>query len=190
MPNWEPAALGPQWPTVEQPSQDEEEVLPRSKEELWIKITVCPRLKLISHTQPTSTLSRLKCERLYFYKEVCSFVHWSSYIMFDYVSAYICIRIRAVECGYTTSLLVSSEECQSIFLKRFFGEIKRTFWFDLLKRNTIESLSSYTKTDVPFLSKLKNVLKGWYFWSDPEIECVEWNSIKIQPELNSSWAEF
>ena len=37
------------------------------------------------------TLSRIKCERYIFYKEVYSFVHWSSYIMFDYVSAYICI---------------------------------------------------------------------------------------------------
>ena len=43
-----------------------------------------------SHTT-TITLSRIKCERLYFYKEVYSFVHWSSYIMLDYVSAYICI---------------------------------------------------------------------------------------------------
>ena len=44
----------------------------------------------LSHTT-NITLSRIKCERLYFYKEGCSFVYWSSYIMFDYVSAYICI---------------------------------------------------------------------------------------------------
>ena len=70
--------LGPQWPTVEQLSQDEEDVLLWSKEELWVKITVCPRLQLISDTQPTSTLSRIKCEIYIFYKEVCSFVHWNS----------------------------------------------------------------------------------------------------------------
>ena len=46
-------ALGPQWPTVEQPSQDEKEMLLWSKE-FWVKITVCPRLQLISHTQQTS----------------------------------------------------------------------------------------------------------------------------------------
>ena len=60
-------------------------------------VAVCPRLRHISHTQPTSTLSRIKCERYIFYKEVCSFVrsfvHWSSCIIFDYVSAYICICI-------------------------------------------------------------------------------------------------
>ena len=44
----------------------------------------------LSHTT-NIPLSRIKCERLYFYKEVCSFVHWSSCIMFDYVSAYSCI---------------------------------------------------------------------------------------------------
>ena len=79
-------ALGPQWPTVEQPKQDEEELLVWS-EELSVKIT-------ISHTQPASDLSKIKCKRLYFYKEVRSFVHWNSYVMFDYVSPYICICIH------------------------------------------------------------------------------------------------
>ena len=46
----------------------------------------------LSHTT-TITLSRIKFEKLYFYKEVCSFVDWSSYIMFDYVSACICIMV-------------------------------------------------------------------------------------------------
>ena len=42
---------------------------------------------------------------IYFYKEVCSFVYWSSYIMFDYVSAYVCICICAVYVlRYTTIL--------------------------------------------------------------------------------------
>ena len=57
-------------------------------------VAVCSRLQLTSHTQPTSTLSRIKCERYIFIKKcVSSFVHWRSYIMFDYVSAYICICI-------------------------------------------------------------------------------------------------
>ena len=46
-------ALGPQRPTVEQPSQDEEEVLLWSKE-LGVNIAVYPCFQLISHTQPTS----------------------------------------------------------------------------------------------------------------------------------------
>ena len=46
----------------------------------------------LSHTIKTSTLLRIKREREIFIKKcVRSFVHWSSQIMFDYVSAYICI---------------------------------------------------------------------------------------------------
>ena len=57
-------ALGPQWPTVEQPQ-------PRwgrsaaMVRRTWVNIVVHP---LISHTQPTSTLSRIKCERYIFIK--------------------------------------------------------------------------------------------------------------------------
>ena len=43
-------------------------------------VAVCLRLQLTSHTQPTSTLSN-KVLEVYFYKEVCSFVHWRSDIM-------------------------------------------------------------------------------------------------------------
>ena len=53
-------------------------------------VAVCPRLQLISHTQPTSTLSRIKCERYIFIKKcVRSFIE--VVIIVDYVSAYICI---------------------------------------------------------------------------------------------------
>ena len=34
-----------------------------------------------------------KVWEIYFYKEVCSFVHWNSWIMFDYVSTSICMRV-------------------------------------------------------------------------------------------------
>ena len=37
-------------------------------------------------TNPFATLSRIKCETYIFYKEVCSFVHWSRQYV-DYVSA-------------------------------------------------------------------------------------------------------
>ena len=49
-------------------------------------VAVCLRLQFTSHIQPTSTLSN-KVWEVYFYKEVCSFVHWSRL----YVSAYICM---------------------------------------------------------------------------------------------------
>ena len=56
-------SCGPQWPTVEQPNQDAKEVLLWSKE-LWVNIAVYPRLQLISHTQPTSTLSIIKVREI------------------------------------------------------------------------------------------------------------------------------
>ena len=47
-------------------------------------VAVCPRLQLTSHTQPTSTLSRIKCESYIFIKKcVRSFIE--VVIMFDYV---------------------------------------------------------------------------------------------------------
>ena len=53
-------------------------------------VAVCPRLILTSHTQPTSILSRIKCERYIFIKKrVRSFIE--VVIIVDYVSAYIFI---------------------------------------------------------------------------------------------------
>ena len=51
-------------------------------------VAVCPRLQLTCHTQLTSTLSRIKCE-IYFYKEVCSFVHWSRHYGWLYFRIYL-----------------------------------------------------------------------------------------------------
>ena len=84
MPVWESAcrlrACSLQWPMIEQPSQDEEEVLLWS-EELGVNIAVCPHLQLISHTPRTSTLSRIKCERYIFIKKcVRSFIEVRHYV--------------------------------------------------------------------------------------------------------------
>ena len=55
-------------------------------------VAVCPCLQLTSHTQPISTLSRIKCDRYIFIKKcVRSFIE--VFIIVDYVSAYICIYI-------------------------------------------------------------------------------------------------
>ena len=62
------------------------------RETLAQYVAVCPRLQLTSHTQPTATLSRIKCERYLFYKEVCLFVHWSSSLlltMFPRIFVYV-----------------------------------------------------------------------------------------------------
>ena len=55
-------------------------------------VAVCPCLQLTSHTQPTSTLLRIKCERYIFIKKcVHSFIEAVTIV--GYVSAYICICI-------------------------------------------------------------------------------------------------
>ena len=84
IPNWEPAAYRGLWalgdPWLSNLSQDEEEVL------LWseapgVNKAVCsvPSSSLTHYRN--ITLSRINCERLYFYKEMCSCVHWSSSLL-------------------------------------------------------------------------------------------------------------
>ena len=51
------------------------------KKYCWVQNNSPSLSQLISHTQQPSTFLKIKCERLYFYKEACSFVHWSSYII-------------------------------------------------------------------------------------------------------------
>ena len=54
-------------------------------------VAVCPRLQLTSHTQPTSTLSRIKCERYIFYKKSV-FVRSLKFVYYVWLCpAYICI---------------------------------------------------------------------------------------------------
>ena len=71
MPKEKLAAVRGLWalsdPRLSDPSQDEKEVLLWSKKNMG---SICH----LSHTR-NITLSRIKCMRLYFYKEVYSFVH-------------------------------------------------------------------------------------------------------------------
>ena len=63
-------------------------------------VAVCPRFQHISHTQPTSTLSRIKCERYIFIKKcVCSLKSSLLLTMFPLIFVYVC--------GYTTSVLLT-----------------------------------------------------------------------------------
>ena len=55
----------------------------------------------LSHTR-NITLSRIKVWEIYFYKEVCSFIHWSSYIigwLFPHIFVYLYLQLYY---GYTT----------------------------------------------------------------------------------------
>ena len=87
--NWEPAADKGLWvlsdPRLSNPA--------KMRKYCWVNIAVCPRFQLLSHTTDI-TLSRIKCE-ICFYKEVCSFVHWSSSLLLT-VYAYISIMYMYV----------------------------------------------------------------------------------------------
>ena len=70
-------------------------------------VAVCPRLQLTSHTQPTSTLSRIKCERYIFIKkcvrsfiEVCHYV-WLCFRIYLYMYYVLIIHIRIYVETYT-----------------------------------------------------------------------------------------
>ena len=88
MPAWESAcrlrALGPQWPTVKQPNQNTKKCCYGQKN----LRSICSSLSLspthLSHTRNINPFEN-KVWGVYFYKEVCSFVHWSSSLLFDYV---------------------------------------------------------------------------------------------------------
>ena len=82
MPAWESAcrlrACGPQWPTVEQPQ-------PRwgrsaamvARRTLGQNNSLSPSSTHLSHTTNINPFEN-KVWEIYFYKEMCSFVHWSS----------------------------------------------------------------------------------------------------------------
>ena len=87
--------LGPQWPTVEQPSQDEEEVLLWSREELWVNMwqSVSVSSSPLTHNQHQPF--RIKCER-YIFKKKCvrSFIEVCHYCWLCFrIYLYICICI-------------------------------------------------------------------------------------------------
>ena len=113
MPKWEPAADRGLWalsdPRLSNPSQDEKKCC-YGQRNLGVNIAVCPCLQLISHTEPTSTLSRIKCERYIFKKKVfiCSL---KFVIMFDYV-----LHIFVYVCGYTTLEAIKYAEENGYYL--------------------------------------------------------------------------
>ena len=88
MPKWKPATDRGLWalsnPRLSNPSQDEEEVMIWSEELGSIKQSVPVSSSSLTHQKHNPFEN--KVWEIYFYKEVYSFVHWSSYIIFDYVS--------------------------------------------------------------------------------------------------------
>ena len=100
MPAWEPAADRGLWalsnPQLSNPAKMRKKCCYGQKN-LGQYVAVCPRLQLTSHTQPTSTLSRIKCERYIFIKKcVRSFIEVRHY-------CWLCFRLYLYVCyGYTT----------------------------------------------------------------------------------------
>ena len=90
-------ACSPQWPLVEQPSRMRKKCS-YSQRNLGSIYCSLFRLQLTSHTQPFRNLSRIECERYIFLKKCLR-----SFIIVDYVSACICLRI-VVSYGYATFL--------------------------------------------------------------------------------------
>ena len=89
-------ALVPQWPTVEQPQPRwRRSAAMVARRTLGQNNSLSPSPTHLSHTRNINPLEN-KVWEIYFYKEVCSFVPWSSFIIIDDVSAYICIYIRTV----------------------------------------------------------------------------------------------
>ena len=92
---WEPAAERGLWalndPRLSNPSQDEKELLLWSEELGSICSCQSPSPAQISHTTNINPFENKVCE-IYFYKEVCSFVHWSRHYVW-LCNANICICI-------------------------------------------------------------------------------------------------
>ena len=103
MPNWKPTADRGLWTLSDQWLSNPAEM---RKKYCCVSIAVCHHLQLISHTQPTSTLSRIKCERYIFIKKcVRSFIEVCHY-------CWLCFRLYLYYvyiCGYTTDRYYS--EC-------------------------------------------------------------------------------
>ena len=97
---WELAADRGLWtlsdPRLSNPSQDEQEVLLWS-EELWsICSSLYPSPTHLSHATNINPFEN-KVWEIYFYKDVCSFVHWSSSLL---LTMFPLIFVSV--CGYTT----------------------------------------------------------------------------------------
>ena len=80
--------LGPQWPTVEQPSQDARGVLLWSEELGSICSSLSPSPTHLSHMASINPFEN-KVWEIYFYKEVCLFIHWGRHYCWLYFRIYL-----------------------------------------------------------------------------------------------------
>ena len=84
-------------------------------------IAAFPRLQLTSHTQLTSTLSRIKCERYIFIKiRVRSFIE--VVIMFDYVSAHIWMYMSIQQFDFSFFLIDNVLQRWNLLMQKTLNE--------------------------------------------------------------------
>ena len=100
MPNWEPAADRGLWalsdPRLSNPYQERKKVLLGQ----YRSLSLSPAH--LSHTTNINPFEN-KVWEIYFYKEVCSFVHWSSSLCLIMFPRYLYMYYV---CGYTTTVLI------------------------------------------------------------------------------------
>ena len=85
---------GRQWPTVEQPQPRWGRSAAMVRRTWGQNNSLSPSPTYLSHTTNINSFEN-KVWEIYFYKEACSFVHWSSYIigwLFPHVSVYLYTR--------------------------------------------------------------------------------------------------
>ena len=111
--------LGPQWPTVDQPSQNAKEVL-LWLEELGVNMLQSVPVSISPLTHKKHHPFENKVGHVYFYKEVCTFVHWSSSLLLTMFCLWLYTRnIRHID----IFLFISSVfflPVVNLFLKNFF----------------------------------------------------------------------
>ena len=143
MPAWEPAcrlrACGPQWPTVEQPQPRWGRSAAMVRRTLGQSVAVFPPSpSYLLHTTNIKPFEN-KVWEIYFYKEVCSFVHWSYcwlyFRIYLYMYTYSCIVAmqQKFNCISLSRLFVVSENIQSLYAIYF---LKRHNWFKWFYINT------------------------------------------------------
>ena len=98
MPNWEPAADRGLWalsdPWLSNPAKMRKKCCYGQKNLGSIKQSVPVSSSSLTHNRNINPFEN-KVWEIYFYKEVCSFVHWSLYIMFDYVPhIFVCVHMQ------------------------------------------------------------------------------------------------
>ena len=166
-------------PRLSNPSQDEKEVLLWSEELGSICSSLSP-FQITSHAQPTSTLSRIKCERYIFIKKcVRSFIEVRHYCWLCFLQIFVlCICMWLYNIKNSVGI-----ESSGLWYRQLEGFVfvyllclsTITHWYNYLSmRNTIPTLVAeemYNNLKVPLAKQCKKNLTTTYLL--PEQNWIE-----------------